>query len=164
MKNFYQKLLIFLTGGIFLTQACHADETTDPLLTATHRYIDFITELGSNDQFDPAIMTAICSPECKKIFNGRLIAESRDVFFADLLSIKQAHGGWRIQPVEIITSPKSMTAVFRLIIDIGHNPTSTTIVILRFNPDYTVKEINEVLNQFEGDAAIDSFSELPLLG
>jgi hypothetical protein len=146
--NFFFKLVVLMCcGGLF----AGGYEELDALQSATNRYIAFINQLGGHDadSGDPAL---ICAPDCKKIFNGKLAANSRDEFISQLIDLKQNQGyHWAHNPAEILFFPESRVAVFRSIITIERAETCTAIVILRYTPEFLVAEINEVFNRLGSD-------------
>jgi hypothetical protein len=147
--NFFFKLVVLMfCGGLFAQGIL---EECDALQAATSRYIAFINQLGGHDADigDPAL---ICAPDCKKIFNGKLTANSRDEFISQLLDLKQNQGyHWAINPAEILFLPESRVAVLRSIITLERAEACTAIVILRYTPEFLVFEINEVFNRLGSD-------------
>ena len=145
--NFFFKLVVLMFCGGLFAQGSH--EECNALQSATNRYIAFINHLGGPDA-DIGNAALICAPDCKKIFNGKLSANSRDEFISQLLDLKQNQGHWAVSPAEILFLPESRVAVLRLIIAIERAGAFTAIVILRYTPEFLVAEINEVFNKFEG--------------
>lgn len=148
MSFFFKLVVLMFCGGLF-AGGCH--EEYDALQSATNRYIAFINQLGGHDANvgNPAL---ICAPDCKKIFNGKLTANSRNEFISQLLDLKKNRGyHWAINPAEILFLPESRVAVLRLIIDIERAGEFTAIVILRYTPEFLVAEINEVFNRLGSD-------------
>lgn len=145
--NFFFKLVVFMFCGGLFAQGSH--EEWDALQAATTRYIAFINHLGGQDP-DSGSAALICAPDCKKIVNGKLSANSRDAFISELLELKQNQGHWAVQPSEILFLPESRIAVIRLLIAIERAGALTAFVILRYNSEFLVAEINEVFNQYEG--------------
>lgn len=147
--NFFLKLVVLMFCGGLFAQGSH--EECDALQSATNRYIAFINQLGGpGDDIGNAAL--ICAPDCKKIFNGKLTANSRDEFISQLLDLKQNQGyHWAINPAEILFLPESRVAVLRLIIAIEMAGEFTAIVILRYTPEFLVAEINEVFNRLGCD-------------
>lgn len=126
-------------------------EHTEALLKATHRYIDFINRVGKGEVFPQRDEAAIViASDCQKIFNGHLFAKNREDFVADLLSVHENHGSWQIVPVEVIKVPLDNIVILRIIIESDNFGTNTAIVILRYNSNYLITEINEVFNQVKG--------------
>ncbi len=68
----------------------------------------------------------------------------------DLLSIYQNQGAWKVLPMDTIIAPSSNTVVLRILIEMERFGAYTAIVILRYDSNYLITEINEVLNQVKG--------------
>lgn len=118
------------------------------LRTATDAYLDFINQIGNKGTVSsPA---AIIAPNCKKVLNGQLFAENREEFVNDLLSVYENQGAWQVQPVDIITAPSNNTVVLRLFIEAEKFGIYTAMVILRYDSNYLITEINEVLSRVKG--------------
>lgn len=123
-------------------------ENSEGLQKATENYLSFINQISKGEIF-PQMETAaeIISPNCKKILNGQLFAQNREEFVRDLLSVYENHGGWKVCPADIIIEPSSNTVVLRIFIETENFGIHTAIVILRYDSNYLITEINEVLNQ-----------------
>ncbi len=145
MKILFKLFILLISGGLFAQES----QEFNALQSATSRYVAFINHLGG-EVFDAKSASLICSPDLKKIFNGKLSANSRDEFISQLLELKHRQGNWAIHPADILILPESRTVVLRLIIAIEKAGVFTAIVILRYTPDLLIAEINEVFNQFEG--------------
>ena len=72
------------------------------------------------------------------------MADSREAFVADLLSVYENYGSWRIIPLDIITAQQSI--ILRVITESQNFGTNTAIVILRYNSDNLIDEIIEVFS------------------
>lgn len=112
------------------------------------RYLDFIDQISQGEDRPYAEMaSSLLAPECKKIYNGTLYTETREDFIADLLQVNKTYGRWNVRPADIIISNDS--AVLRLFIDMETLGSFTAIVILRYNENGLITEINEVFNKVE---------------
>lgn len=121
------------------------------LLAASHRYLDFINKISQGELFPQGEEAAsLLASDCKKVLNGQRYTQTREEFVADLLSVYASQGSWKVCPADIIVAPSSHSVVLRLIIEMEQACTYTAIVILRYNSDYLITEINEVLNQVKG--------------
>lgn len=121
------------------------------LLDVTHDYLTFINRLSQGEVFpDQDDAASIIAWDCQKIFNGKLHTQKREDFVSDLIEVNKTHGCWTVKPVDIISSPENMCVTLRLMIDIEKLGAFTAIVILRFNSNYLISEINEVFNKLEG--------------
>jgi len=124
---------------------------SEALLKATHKYVDFINRIGKGEifaQMDEA--ATVIAPECKKIFNGHLFAKNREDFVTDLLSVYKNHGCWQIIPIEVVRAPSDNIVILRLLIETENFGTNTAIVILRYDSNYLITEINEVFSPVKG--------------
>ena len=115
-----------------------AQDNSETLLKASRRYVDFINRISVGEVFPQLDEAAtLIAPDCKKIFNGHLFTKNREEFVADLLSVYENHGSWKIIPVDIIPAPASNIVVLRLIIETERFGTNTAIVILRYDSSYS---------------------------
>jgi len=146
MKNF-----IFLALAVFGVLSADVDANT--LLNTTDQYILFVNRIASGENVRRGEASAILDPDCRKIFNGNLITTDSESFVMDLLSVYRNIGGWKVIPIEIIDATKDGVIVFRSMIETQNLGVYTAIVILRFNDEGLISEINEVFsfveNQYE---------------
>jgi hypothetical protein len=127
------------------------EENSDALRKATDNYLNFINQISQGEVF-PQMETAaeIISPSCKKILNGQLFTQNREDFVSDLLSLYENQGAWKVFPADIIIDSSSNTVVLRIFIEMENFGAYTAIVILRYDSNLLITEINEVLNQVKG--------------
>lgn len=124
---------------------------TEVLETVTHKYLEFINQLGRGEEFDQEkVAETLLTTDCKKVLNGVLFTKSRKDFVADLINLYKNQGGWKVRPAEIIMASSNNTAILRLFIEMQKSGVYTTIVILRFDSNNLITEINEVLNEVKG--------------
>jgi hypothetical protein len=124
---------------------------TEALRRATDKYLNFINLMSKGSSVSQAeVVPEIISPKCKKILNGQLYTQNSEEFVNDLRSVYENQGAWEIYPADIIIDPSSNTVVLRLFIEMEKLGVYTAIVILRYDSDYLITEINEVLNQVKG--------------
>lgn len=122
------------------------------LLNISHKYIDFVNRMGRGEVFaEKEASAALFADDCKKIFNGRLVAADKNTFVADLLTVYANHGGWKHIPIEIINSATGDSVVLHTIIETDRMGTNTAMVILHCNPDHLISEINEVFSPVQSD-------------
>lgn len=127
------------------TNAIH---TSKALLESSHRYLDWINQISKGEVFPHADKAAtLLVSDCKKVLNGQIFTQNREAFVSDLLSVYQKQGAWNVNPVDIIVATSSNTVVLRLMIEMENDGTYTAIVILRYNSDLLITEINEVLSK-----------------
>lgn len=126
------------------------DTDEQNLLNAVHRYIAFINRLASGEPF-PQMQeaAALILPNCKRVFNGKLISEDRESFISDLLSVQRTKDCWKIHPTDIILSKGDHKVVVPFLIEMQNFGTFTAIVIFHYDENYMIQEINEVFNSVE---------------
>ena len=126
-------------------------ENMDVLRKATDRYLHFIDQISQGKDFPQLEASSkILSPNVKKILNGQLFTQNRDDFVNDLLSVYANQGAWKIDPVDMIIDSTTNTVVLRIFIQMEKSGSYTAIVILRYDSNYSITEINEVLNEVKG--------------
>ncbi len=124
---------------------------SNSLLKATDRYLELIHQISQGKfLIDTGQSAAILAPDCRKIFNGKLYTQNREDFIADLLEVNRVQGCWHVVLADRILSAESRCVVLRLMIEMENVGAFTAIVILRFNEDNLISEINEVFNRVEG--------------
>ncbi len=121
----------------------------DLLSNLSQRYITFINKIGSGGDNQGDTASALFAPSCKKNFNGRWVAEDREAFVTDLLSVYKTYGSWQLIPLEIIGSPENNRIILRIIIDSLSFGKNTAIVLLRYNSNYLIDEIVEVFSPLQ---------------
>lgn len=123
---------------------------SEALRKAADRYLDCINQISQGVDFSQTDAMEIISPGCKKVLNGQLFTQSREAFLMDLRLVYENQGSWKVYPADIIVAPATNTVVLRLFIEMEKLGAYTAIVILRFDSDCLITEINEVLNQVKG--------------
>lgn len=111
------------------------------------RYVNFINRIAKGEnfsQFDEAV--TLFAQDCRKVFNGQTVAKSRDEFVRDLLSVYANFGGWKMLPLEFIKAADNSCTVIRFLIETERLGTNTAIVILRYDENSLITEINEVFS------------------
>jgi len=132
------------------------------LRNATDQYLHWINRISQGEVFPQMEAAAeILSPDCRKILNGQLFTETREDFVIDLLSFYANQGAWKITPADIIIDSTSRTVVLRLFIEMANSSTYTAIVILRYDSNHLITEINEVLNEVKGSYGFSMHSKPP---
>ncbi|CDR33221.1 hypothetical protein [Criblamydia sequanensis] len=143
-------VLLFVSGLIpFLSEALDSRSDPELLKCATISYLKLIDQISCG-HFSPEDGSPIISPSCKKILNGQLYTETREDFLNDLYSVYSAQGSWKIRLKDLFIDPESNASVLRLFIEMEKLGIYTAIVILRYDSDYLITEINEVLTQVTG--------------
>lgn len=133
-----------------------SEDSNEKLLEIVNRYLEFINRISKGEVFSYGDSAAsILTDNCKKILNGKLFTKTRDDFISDLLQVNRTQGCWDVTPVDIISSPQNKCVTLRLMIDMKNLGAFTAIVILRFNSDYLISEINEVFNKVEDSYHFD---------
>ena len=123
---------------------------SEALRKAADKYLNCINQISQGIDFSQTEIAEIVSSDCKKVLNGQLFTRSRETFLMDLRSVYENQGSWEVYPEDIIVAPAANTVVLRLFIEMEKLDTYTAIVILRFDSDCLITEINEVLNQVKG--------------
>ena len=155
IKQIFPLLACFLPFTTYTVEK-ESIETTclraepEALRKATDKYLNCISQISKGIDFSQAEAAEIISPKCKKILNGQIFTRNREDFLMDLQAVYENQGAWEVYPVDIIIAPSSNTVVLRLFIEMEKFGTYTAIVILRYDSDYLITEINEVLNQANG--------------
>ncbi len=117
---------------------------------AASRYIQFINRLASGEQFDhQESANKLLRHDCKKIFNGALVTSDSKAFVDDLLTLHATYGSWKLTPADIIISTESSTAAVRLFVDIPALGKFTEIVLMRFDEDFSIFELNIVFSKVQ---------------
>lgn len=84
---------------------------------------------------------------CKKVRNGRVLFEGREFFAGQLDAGKEWLGAWSIDVQEMILATDNRTAVIRYKLATEKEGDLVVIVILRFDTNNLIYEINEVHNK-----------------
>lgn len=147
----FKKIILFFLMSLrpFLSEAlnCHSDPET--LKSAANAYLKLIDEI-SHGQFSQGEASSIITPNCKKILNGRLYTETKDDFLNDLYSVYNTQGPWKIHLNDLFIDTFSHAVILRLFIEMEKLGVYTAIVVLRYDSDYLITEINEVLSHADG--------------
>ncbi|MBI3212109.1 MAG: hypothetical protein HYZ47_05485 [Simkania negevensis] len=110
--------------------------------------MNFIGQISRGSVPSQIEAAEILSADCKKVLNGQLFTQSREDFVMDLLSVYKNQGAWEVFPADIIVS--SHAVVLRLFIEMEKAGAYTAMVILRYDADCLITEINEVLSPVKG--------------
>lgn len=126
-------------------------EKSVALLNASQRYVNFINKISKGTLFSQIDEAAILFAfDCKKIFNGHLHTKNREEFVNDLLSVYANYGAWNMVTLEIIRAPENNCAILRFLVETESFGTNTAIVILRYDSNFLITEINEVFSPVKG--------------
>jgi hypothetical protein len=126
--------------------AMNAQQRSELLSNLSHRYINFINNIGSGKDSRGVEAPSLFSKNCRKNFNGRWVANDRDSFVTDLVSVYRNYGSWKLIPIDIITAYENEKIILRINIESKSFGNNTAIVILRYNSDYLIEEILEVFS------------------
>lgn len=124
----------------------NTQQRSELLPNLSRRYINFINNIGSGKDSQGVEASILFSENCRKNFNGRWVANNRDGFVTDLISVYQNYGSWKLIPLEIITAYESERIILRINIESKSFGNNTAIVILRYNSDCLIEEILEVFS------------------
>ncbi|MFA6915040.1 MAG: hypothetical protein WC222_01460 [Parachlamydiales bacterium] len=122
----------------------------EALIKAANHYIETLNRIGtSQTDYQSNDIEPLCSINCKKIRNGKVLFEGKDLFAAQLDAGKEWLGTWAIDVQEVLTSTDNRTAVIRYELATEKEDHLVIIAILRFDSNYLISEINEVHNKLE---------------
>lgn len=122
----------------------------DELLSnLSHRYINFINNVGSGKDSRGVEAPSLFSENCRKNFNGRWVANDRNGFVTDLVSVFQNYGSWKLILLDKIDAYESERIILRINIESKSFGNNTAIVILHYNVDSLIEEIFEVFSPIQ---------------
>lgn len=124
---------------------------TEALHDAAARYVAFINRVGDPHytSFEDEV-TALCAAKCKIVLNGITLFEDRELLIPHLTNAREELGSWTVEPLDLVVSTESRAVVVRYLLPTRNEGNVIAIMILRYDPDNLIAEINEVYNQFEG--------------
>jgi hypothetical protein len=158
MKKVLFAAVLFLSSGIQALEnesRVHQVAQEKQLLHAADLYLSNLNQASSLDTAQIAEQVAlICAPNCRKVVNGKVIFEDRESYSLQLSDIKRVVGTWSIQPLEILPYEDKNLVVIRQLVFTEKTGVLTVFLILRYNDEYKITEINEVYTQFEGKVEI----------
>ncbi len=122
----------------------------EALFQVANNYIKILNKIGKlqSDCRSEDIMT-LCSMNCKKVRNGKVLFEGKDFFAAQLDTGKEWLGAWSIKVQEVLISTDNRSAVIHYELATEKEDDLVIIAILHFNSNYLINEINEVHNKLE---------------
>lgn len=126
-------------------------EKSAALQNATDKYLDFIKSISQGEifsQMDSA--SSILAPNCKKILNGMPFKHTREEFINDLFSVYEKQGPWKVHVIETFLDPLNSSVILRIFIEMKDADVYTAMVILRYDSNNLIVEINEVLSPVKG--------------
>ncbi|QLH35433.1 MAG: hypothetical protein HWD61_04135 [Parachlamydiaceae bacterium] len=115
------------------------------------QYINFINSIGCGENTEGKNACCLFADACKKNFNGRWVAQNRDSFVHDLLSVYENHGSWKIIPIDKMIISDNNSVVLWIHIEAKNFGRNTAIVILRYDSDNLIKEIIEVFSPIQNE-------------
>lgn len=120
------------------------------LIEAANRYVDFLNQLGLIPEHSyPQEIFSLCAENCKKVRNGKLLFEGSEHFAEQLNTAKEWIGTWSIHVLDLIVSIESRAVVVRYALSTQNEGELIVLVILRYDSDFKICEINEVHNKIE---------------
>lgn len=120
------------------------------LATGVNHYIAILSKIGDpRSNCGSEAIIPLCTNNCKKVRNGKLLFEGRELFAAQLNSGKEWLGAWSIDVQEILISETSRTATIRYNLATEKEGSLTVFVVLYFDKNNLIHEINEVHNKLE---------------
>jgi len=117
------------------------------LAKAANHYLTILNKIG--DGYQPEEIASLCTKNCKKVRNGKVLFEGKELFAEQLRAGKEWLGAWTIQVQEILLSTDSRAATIRYELTTEKKENLLVIVTLYFDENYLIKEINEVHNKLE---------------
>ena len=122
----------------------------EALIKAANDYIETLNQIGaSQTDWQSKDIEPLCSINCKKIRNGKVLFEGKDLFTAQLDAGKEWLGTWVIDVQEVLISTDDRSAVIRYELATEKKDHLVIIAILHFDSNYLINEINEVHNKLE---------------
>lgn len=122
----------------------------EALTAAANRYVTVLSEIGKfRSDFRSEEIMYLCAKNCRKVRNGKLLFEERKFFADQLNSGKEWLGVWSINVQELLVSTDNRTATICYNLATEKEGDLVVIVILHFDSNYMINEINEVHNQLE---------------
>ncbi len=122
----------------------------EALTNAANHYLAIINKIGAaKNGCRSEEIASLCTKNCRKVRNGKLLFESRDLFAGQLDSGKEWLGAWSIEEREILIAAEERSAIIRYKLSTEKEGDLLVFVILRFDSNYKICEINEVHNQLE---------------
>lgn len=114
----------------------------EALIKAANHYIETLNQIGASQTHSQSKdIESLCSVNCKKIRNGKVLFEGKDLFAAQLDAGKEWLGTWKIDVQEVLTSAGNRTAVIRYELATEKEGYLVIIAILRFDSNYLISEI-----------------------
>ena len=141
-RQLFFALLMFL--GTTLSAKERPVQTVMSPMQVSQKYIQLMNYMGKGGQVQMAEVALLLAPDCKKVFNASLIQTTREGIMNDLVSVFANYGGWKHTLLESINASPSNVAVLRTVVETERIGTHTTIIILRFNQNNLITEINEL--------------------
>lgn len=122
----------------------------EAIANAANCYISILNKIGEpHTGCRSEEMMPLCTRNCKKVRNGKLLFEGREHFATQLNRGKEWLGAWSIDVQEVLISTASRTATIRYELATEKEGDLVVIVILYFDSNCLINEINEVHNKLE---------------
>ncbi len=123
---------------------------SETLLHAAHHYLTVLSKIGDLHQaYEVENISQLCAPHCKKVRNEKILFEQRGHFADQLRGAKEWLGSWAIRPLETLAVPDSNSAVIRYELSTQKEGRLLVFVILRFDEEFNIYEIDEVHNKID---------------
>lgn len=122
----------------------------EALAKAANHYVTILHKIGEPDSnCRPEEIMPLCTRNCKKVRNGKLLFEGKELFAAQLNAGKEWLGAWSIDVQEVLLSTANRTATIHYKLATEKEGDLVVIVILHFDSNHLINEINEVHNKLE---------------
>lgn len=137
----------------FSYEECWPEEKNMPLSEnktlekAANHYLTILNQIGDGCQ--PEEIAPLCTKNCKKVRNGKVLFEGKELFAEQLRAGKEWLGSWSIDVQDILISTDNRAATIRYELATEKEENLLVIVTLYFDENYLIREINEVHNKLE---------------
>ncbi len=122
----------------------------EALRKAANRYIEILNHIGAPQSgCRTEEITSSCARNCKKVRNGEILFEERDQFPLQLEAGKSWLGSWSIDVKGLLIAADDRAAAIRYELSTEKEGNLIVFVLLYFDSNYLITEINEVHNKLE---------------
>jgi len=128
----------------------HMSNKNKNIMQAANQYLVVLGKIGDpHNKYDPENISKLCAHNCKKVRNGKTLFEQKAHFADQLKSGKEWLGSWFIHPLETLAIPDSNSAVIRYELTTEKEGQLLVFVILKFDENCQIYEIDEVHNKID---------------
>jgi hypothetical protein len=128
----------------------HLSNKNENIMQAANQYLVVLEKIGDPyNKYDPENISKLCAHNCKKVRNGKILFEQKSDFADQLKSGKEWLGSWFVHPLETLVISDSNSAVIRYELTTEKEGPLLVFVILKFDQNCQIYEINEVHNKID---------------